>query len=282
MVDTPHTTATYAPQAAPAFSPIVAGLVIALAAAIIGAWLLLTPAGLLGKADAVGYAVCHRIPARTFHIHDRPLPLCARCTGIYLGVLTALGNYAARGRLRAARWPQVRFAAVMLLAAATIALDGFNSYFSLFEAYTPLYPPHNTLRLITGTAAGLALFTIILPVFNATVWYDPPRHAPVQRWRDLGVLFGTAAAGIGLVLLDLAAVRYVVGLLTSAGVVMMFGIIGTVLFLTVTRRENTLVTWRDLALPALAGLTFAITVIGVIDAARYSFTGTWDGFDLFE
>ncbi|KAB2863423.1 MAG: DUF2085 domain-containing protein, partial [Anaerolineae bacterium] len=53
---------------------------------IIGAWLLATPAGVLGKADAVGYAICHRITVRSFEAFDRQLPLCARCTGIYLGV----------------------------------------------------------------------------------------------------------------------------------------------------------------------------------------------------
>jgi len=32
--------------------------------------------------------------------------------------------------------------------------------------------------------------------------------------------------------------------------------------------------------PALAGLTFALVVIGGIDAVRYLLTGTWDGFPL--
>ncbi len=54
------------------------------------AWLLNTPNGLLGKADALGYAVCHRIDARSFHIHDRQTPLCSRCTGMYLGAMLGL------------------------------------------------------------------------------------------------------------------------------------------------------------------------------------------------
>ena len=44
-------------------------------------WFAIAPPGLLGKADAVGYAICHRIGERSFHIGDRQLPLCARCTG---------------------------------------------------------------------------------------------------------------------------------------------------------------------------------------------------------
>src|SRR5687767_13825688 len=44
-------------------------------------WFAVAPPGLLGKADAIGYAICHRIDERSFHMDDRQLPLCARCTG---------------------------------------------------------------------------------------------------------------------------------------------------------------------------------------------------------
>jgi hypothetical protein len=43
-------------------------------------WLINTPAGLLGKADAIGYAVCHRIDLRSFFIGERQFPLCMRCS----------------------------------------------------------------------------------------------------------------------------------------------------------------------------------------------------------
>jgi hypothetical protein len=73
---------------------VVFGSAAILAGLIIGLWLLGTPPGILGKADAIGYAVCHRIAERSFHTHDRPLPLCARCTGMYLGVIAGLAYFA--------------------------------------------------------------------------------------------------------------------------------------------------------------------------------------------
>lgn len=57
---------------------------------IIFVWLLNTPAGLMGKADAIGYAVCHRIDLRSFHLGERQMPLCARCSGMYLGAMLGL------------------------------------------------------------------------------------------------------------------------------------------------------------------------------------------------
>ena len=63
-----------------------AGLALAVGLVLLG-WLLNTPPGLLGKADAIGYAVCHRIDLRSFHLGERALPLCARCSGMYLGAM---------------------------------------------------------------------------------------------------------------------------------------------------------------------------------------------------
>jgi hypothetical protein len=38
------------------------------AIAIVFAWLSIAPPGILGKADALGYAVCHRLDERSFHL----------------------------------------------------------------------------------------------------------------------------------------------------------------------------------------------------------------------
>src|SRR5574340_1315980 len=54
------------------------------------AWLYVSPPGLLGKADGIGYAICHRIDERSFHVLGRQLPLCARCTGEFNAAAVAL------------------------------------------------------------------------------------------------------------------------------------------------------------------------------------------------
>lgn len=257
-----------------------ATLVILLVVLVIGIWLLLTPPGILGKADAIGYAVCHRIPRRSFHVHDRPLPLCARCTGIFLGTLLGLGTLAAAGRARADRLPPLRVIVILLLFGAAYALDGLNSYLSLFEAYQPVYAPHNTLRLLTGMGFGLALIVIMIPVFGMMIWRVPSGQPPLRGLRELAGLVGVGLVACGMVLSGQPALLFVAGLASAAGVVFMFGLIGTAMFLTLTRRENSVTRWSDLALPALVGLVFAFGIIGLIDLLRYAFTGTWEGFTM--
>ena len=75
----------------------------------LAAFLFITPVGLLGKADGIGYAICHRIDERSFHLFGRQLPLCARCTGefnaaaltlLFLGIVSRKrGRMPARGIL---------------------------------------------------------------------------------------------------------------------------------------------------------------------------------------
>lgn len=269
-----------AAQPAPLFGRRAVTLLVLAAAAITAIWLWLTPPGILGKADALGYAVCHRIVERSFHVHERPLPLCARCTGIYLGVWTGLGVFAARGRLRAARLPRARLLAAMLLGVGLYGLDGLNSYLSIFARYTPPYEPHNTLRLLTGTTFGLALITIVWPVFNSLLWRAPQDAAPVRSWGELIALYALAMGAGALVLLGWPPLRAALGAISAAGVLLMFGIVGCTLILGIARRENRAARWRDLIPLALAGLAFALLVTGAIDALRYALTGTWGGFVL--
>jgi uncharacterized membrane protein len=246
----------------------------------IAAWLVFTPPGLLGKADAIGYAVCHRIAARSFHAHDRPLPLCARCTGVYLGIWAGLAFFASRRRMRAARLPRPALLAAMLLPALSYALDGLNSFLSTFERYTPPYAPHNTLRLLTGATFGVSLITIVWPIVNGLLWRRPTACAPVRSWRELGMLYALALGFAALMLPDIPALRSALGLISAGGVLFMFVLIGCVLFVGLARRENTFTGWPGLAVPALAGLIVALLIIGGIDAVRYALTGTWNGFTL--
>ncbi|WP_162909571.1 DUF2085 domain-containing protein [Aggregatilinea lenta] len=271
-----------APAAPPAYSPRVRWFILALALAIFGAWLLGTPGGLWGKADAVGYAICHRIPARSLHVHGRALPLCARCTGIYMGVMAGMIVYGLSGRLRSGRLPPARVLAVLLAFGLAIAADGLNSYLSLFAFYSPVYTPNNTLRLITGLFAGLTMITIVLPVFNLSAWRSPAPSAPLNSLKELVALCAIGAAAIAGVLLEIPALVLAFALLSVVGVVLMFVLIGCILFLAAARRDGAAVRWRELLVPGVAGVTFAFAVIGIINVVRYALTGTWDGFTFLQ
>ena len=84
-----------------------------------------------GLAYVAGSFICHQRPERSFHVGAAPLPVCARCTGLHVGVaLGLLGLLVTstrwRARLReASRAWQVRaaLAAVSLPTILSVALE---------------------------------------------------------------------------------------------------------------------------------------------------------------
>jgi uncharacterized membrane protein len=248
------------------------------AGVVLFAWLLATPAGLLGKADAIGYAVCHRIDLRSFHLGARTLPLCARCTGIYLGAILALAGYRVVGRGRAGAFPGRSVLGAFLIFGVLFAVDGVNSYLTFFPGMPHLYEPSNVLRLATGLVAGVAVGTLVHAGFQQNVWKDWRAEPPLRSLRELAVLLA-GAAGVGaLVLSDNPLVLYPLALISAVGVLIVLSSVYTVLVLIVQGRENRAVLWLDVARPGFLGLALAVAQIGALDSVRFALTGTWSGF----
>ena len=257
---------------------------VALLLLVLGLWLWLTPSGLLGKADAVGYAVCHRIDARSFHFPGgRQTPLCARCSGTFLGVLVGLcgPGLLFRRRRRAGMFPPIGLLAVMVGASALWAFDGANSYAHLLPEGVPrLYTPHNWLRLTTGMFHGITMGSLVLPVFNATIWAEANRERTLGRLHELLILYAIGAALIVLVLTEQPIVLYPLALLSAVGTVAILATVNTLIVAMVIQRENASHTWREALPVVLFGLVVTILMIGAIDAVRFALFRSWDGFSI--
>jgi uncharacterized membrane protein len=226
----------------------------------------------LGKLDAVAYAVCHRIPDRGFSFGGHQLPLCARCTGTFLGVLLTLVTLTVAGRSRASRLPPPRVLIVLGGFILLWAVDGFNSYLTLYPGAPHLYEPQNWLRLTTGTLNGLALGTLVFSIFNFSLWRAPRPRAVIEGLGELAGLVALAALLIGLVLTGDDRLFYPLALASTLGVVTMLTSVNTVIVLVASRRENTAHRWRDAVWPLLVALALSLTIVMGVGAARAAWT----------
>ena len=101
---------------------------------------------------AVGRIVCHQLPARSFHVWGMSLPVCARCTGIYVGAAaTAVLLRGSRLRVRANRFGG-RFEPRLVLLAA-LAPTGATLIFEWTMGVTPA----NWVRALAGVPLGAAV-----------------------------------------------------------------------------------------------------------------------------
>ena len=259
--------------------------VIPLAAILaLAAWFYIAPPGLLGKADAIGYAVCHRIDERSFHIFGQQLPLCARCTGEFNAAAIALIFQGFISRRRN-KLPSRGILAVMVVFFLAFAVDGSNSYLYLLKQSSPgildaipnLYVPNNTLRLFTGSGMGIALAAVLYPVVQQTVWRESDER-PALGWKSFGILTAIILIVDLLVLTDSPIVLYPVAILSTLGVLGLLTMVFSILWMIIMRTENSFDTFGQLWLSGAAGLTLALLLIVGIDLLRFSFTGTWSGF----
>jgi uncharacterized membrane protein len=261
------------------------GLVFLTVGLLLFGWLLNTPGGLLGKADAVGYAVCHRIDLRSYHLSVRQLPLCARCTGMYLGAMLGLIYQGIVGRRKSGTPPLVVLVLLGILVLA-FAIDGLNSFLhlnplvQLFPNLPHLYTPDNTLRLLTGSGMGLAMAAALYPAFNQTVWKDWHPDPALTSLRSMGVLLLLALLVDLLVLSDNPLILYPLALISAAGVIVLLSMIYTMVCLMVLRAENRILRLQELILPLTGGFGLALVQIILLDVVRFMLTHTWGGFDL--
>ena len=88
--------------------------------------------------------ICHGFPERSLEVFGTTMPVCARCTGIYAGILAGLVLFRLLPAIRERVLRMVAFAAAMPL-----AIDGLTQLAGLRESTNPV-------RIATGLIAGLA------------------------------------------------------------------------------------------------------------------------------
>lgn len=136
-------------------------------------------------ADLAGSLVCHQLADRSFIIDGRQLPVCARDTGIYLGIFVSAAFVLLSGRLRSDRPPNVRQAAVLCILMLPMLVDGVGSYLGM-------YVTNNTARLLTGVLFGVPIPLFLTPLAN----FEPAGRNERAVLRDFGELAGILAAAL--------------------------------------------------------------------------------------
>jgi len=257
----------------------VKALVLLPVALLLFGWLLNTPPGLLGKADAIGYAVCHRIDGRSFHIGERSTPLCARCSGMYLGAVLGM-VYLMLTNPRKGGMPNWRIMVVLAILVVAFAVDGLNSYMHFFPGAPILYEPQNWGRLVTGTGMGLVIALVIYPGFNQTFWKGWDRRPALQSIASFTPLVFLALLLDILILSENPLILYPLALISAGSVILLLTIVYAMMWTIILRLENSYEKINQLGLPFLAGFGMALLQIVILNLVRYWFTGTWGGFQL--
>ncbi len=219
-----------------------------------------------------GSAVCHQWPDHSYFVAGVELPLCARCTGMYLGALLTIVYYSWR-HPRAAGVPRAWALVLVILFSFAWAGDGVNSFLSTLGIFS-LYPPQNILRLTTGALMGITLGTLITLMFNSLVWRSPTPTRLLDKPVDLlalltlqGLLILTVNSQLPLLLYPLSLLSLLAILVLHAGLMGSMAASFARLF-----ADN----WRQAARPVAAGLGVALLYLDALALLRL-LAGIWLG-----
>lgn len=245
---------------------------------LVAIWFWVTPSGWWEKIRLLGYGVCHQIEARSFFYHDLQSPLCARCTGMYLGGLLTIAYQAIQGRK--GKFPPIWVSIILGFFLVWFGVDGLNSFLNFFPGFKVAYEPSNLFRLITGTGVGLGIGAILSPLFNQTAWADWLNHSFFEKWYAFPILVLLG----GLMVVGVYSQQPVTILpamfLSGLSVVILLSSLHTVIALMLIRRTNRQLTWSQMRLPLLIGLNICFIQILLTSLLRFLLTGTWAPLDL--
>ncbi len=216
---------------------------------------------ILSAAHWFGSAVCDQLPLHSYRFAGVILPLCARCTGLYLGALLSLLVHAWR-HPRAVGLPRPWMLVVLVLFFFAWAGDGVNSFLSVIPSVPHLYPPSNLLRLITGTLMGITVGSLVFVMFNSLVWRAPNPTAIFATRREFLALLGLGALLVFIVQSEWELLLYPLAVASLVAILTLHVGMMTALAVNLTRRMA--LTWREV-LPAFAiGSLVALTYLSAI------------------
>ena len=220
-----------------------------------------------GAADVLRWllgGVCGQIAAHSFVVRGEALPLCARCSGTYAGAMVGLLILRLGRRSRSAVFPPTRVIALLAAFIGVWVLDGFNSFLSLIPEAPYLYAPSNTLRLVTGMLNGLAIATLVHPLFNLVAWHESFHLPTTEGFRSLVLPLAILTVITGAAHLDLAGAHYGLLFVATAGLLSTLTLVNAAGVVVLLRREKQAESWPDLVLPLLVGLLGTLTEISTL------------------
>jgi uncharacterized membrane protein len=247
-------------------------IVAVLVAIALGFWITLTPPGFWAKIRMIGYAVCHQIPSHSFFDAEHQFPLCARCTGMYLGCLIGLGFTWLQGKRQG--FPPLWVWGVFGFFFLAFAFDGINSALGLIPGMKQVYLSQNWLRLATGFGTGLAMGSLLAVAFNQTIWEGSSDEKTFAQGRYFLMMVLATLVVAGLVLFGPSLVKQILMLLSTAGVVVMLTLIYSIPASMLVFGQAKVKNIASLWLPLLIGFLFMTLQLGGLAYLRFLITGT--------
>jgi len=196
----------------------------------------------------VGSGACHQNPQLSFFDGSLYLPVCSRCTGIYIGFIFSIIAILILERKVKISLPSFKLIIALIIFAFFMGLDSILTSLKIIE-------PNNYIRLITGYLVGWFIAILLLPLKNSVIW----KAGTEKQYLDNKLRFILwIVCGIGIILLfyfTFKEIFFVWFFLSSAGQILLLSYMLLILIFALSRKlKNTITTLRRYSLFLAAGI----------------------------
>ena len=239
--------------------------------AIVIFWWQLSPPGLMGKARAIGLAVCNQLPSHSFMINENPFPICSRCTGMYLGNFIGMLVLFSKGKR--AGVPSRNIILILIAFAILWAFDGLNSFLTNLNGKNLVYTTNNTIRLLTGFGMGLSMSSATVTIFNLTMWTKYTSKPVIASFSQFIALVILALLFALLVLIQNEILLTIFAYIATGTIVVLLTTLYAILWMIIFKRENSCGKVKDLIPILMAGFLTTMIQITLFDLMRITLYG---------
>jgi uncharacterized membrane protein len=190
------------------------------------------------------------------------MPLCSRCTGIYVGIFFSLIAIILIERKVKGEFPSVKSVVIAVCVVLLIGLDVAVSALEFFDS-------NNYIRFTTGFFAGWFIAMILLQLKNILMWGKLVR---VPYLNDKKSFIIWIFCGIGLIAAFMFSFKRLLifwGVISVIGMIIFVTLIVLILFFgTISRLTNKIYSWKYYILSFSAGVVFSIGILALLSTAR--------------
>jgi uncharacterized membrane protein len=163
----------------------------------------------------IGSLICHQAAERTIRLGDTLLPLCARCTGIYLGFLIGILYQFAFWRTRLKELPSLKILLASALLLVFLIIHSAGSFLNLWIS-------SNLMKLTLGLLGGSSIALLLFPVFNFSLFKSSKKDTGIRKIAEYSGLLVLLSAGLLMILSGSSIFYSFIAIASIAGIILLY------------------------------------------------------------
>ncbi len=209
-----------------------------------------------------GAGLCHQQASRSFEFDGLYMPMCSRCTGIYIGFLFSLAAVLIIERRTKGEFPSVKTALVTI---GIILIMGLDVVVSTLK----IYSSNNYIRCITGFLVGWFLAPVMLSLKNILMWEKLIKKPYLNSKKYFFIWLVCGITVIVAFMFSYGKILIFWGFSSILGTITMIAFVALILFFAVCRKlANSINSWKYYFLSLAAGVAAGTGFLGLFSAVR--------------